>query len=130
MIRLVARIAMEQCDSQRDFLGHVGGDDFILLFQSPDWRDRCERLVAEFSNRAFALFDPQAQANGGINAEDRYGTERFFPCTTLSIGAVAIDGGRFMQAEDVANLAAQAKQAAKQSGVGLFEQCLVAQDTE
>jgi diguanylate cyclase (GGDEF)-like protein len=122
MIRLVARIAQEQCDSQRDFLGHVGGDDFILLFQSPDWRDRCKRLVDAFAKRALTLFDAQAQSIGGIHAEDRYGVERFFPCTSLSIGAVVINGATFTQAEEVANLAAMAKHAAKQAGVGLFEQ--------
>ena len=56
---------MEQCDAQRDFLGHVGGDDFILLFQSEDWRARCERLVAEFGERARALFDENARQAGG-----------------------------------------------------------------
>jgi diguanylate cyclase (GGDEF)-like protein len=121
MIRLVARIAMEQCDSQRDFLGHVGGDDFILLFQSADWRERCEKIVTEFASRAKALFDTEAQIQGGIQAEDRHGVHRFFPCTTLSIGAVTIDGVKFSRAEDVANLAALAKHAAKQAGAGLFE---------
>ena len=121
MIRLLARVAMEQCDSQRDFLGHVGGDDFILLFQSPDWKVRCERLVSEFSERALAMFDEEARARGGIEAEDRHGIQRFFPCTTLSIGAVAIDGSQFTRVEDVANLAAMAKHAAKQAGVGLLE---------
>ncbi|MBX9816980.1 MAG: phosphodiesterase [Burkholderiaceae bacterium] len=121
MIRLLARIAMEQCDSQRDFLGHVGGDDFIILFQSPDWKVRCERLVAEFAERALAMFDDQARVRGGIDAEDRHGVQRFFPCTTLSIGAAVIDGSQFSRAEDVANLAAMAKHAAKQAGVGLWE---------
>ncbi|MDP2370158.1 EAL domain-containing protein [Rhodoferax sp.] len=121
MIRLLARIAMEQCDAQRDFLGHVGGDDFFLLFQSADWRDRGERIVAEFDARALALFDDDARAAGGIHAEDRHGVARFFPCTTLSIGAVAIDGSRFSRAEDVANLAAQAKHDAKQACAGLLE---------
>ncbi len=121
MIRLVARIAMEQCDSQWDFLGHVGGDDFILLFQSPDWRVRCERLVAEFAIRAEAMFDEDARRLGGIQAEDRHGVSRFFPCTTLSIGAVVISSGQFSRAEDVANLAASAKHAAKHTGVGVFE---------
>jgi diguanylate cyclase (GGDEF)-like protein len=121
MIRLVARIAMEQCDSQRDFLGHVGGDDFILLFQSADWRVRCERLVNEFSAQALTLFDEDAQRAGGIQTEDRYGVPRFFPCTTLSIGVVAIDGSQFSRAEDVANLAALAKHSAKQARVGVFE---------
>ena len=45
---------------------------------------------------------------------------RFFPCTTLSVGAVAIDGAQFTRVEDVANLAAMAKHSAKQAGVGLF----------
>jgi EAL domain-containing protein (putative c-di-GMP-specific phosphodiesterase class I)/GGDEF domain-containing protein len=120
MIRLVARTAMEQCDSQRDFLGHVGGDDFILLFQSADWRARCERLVLDFQTRALAMFDEDARRVGGIQGEDRYGVPRFFPCTTLSIGAVAIDGSQFSRAEDVANLAAQSKHLAKTSGAGVY----------
>jgi EAL domain-containing protein (putative c-di-GMP-specific phosphodiesterase class I)/GGDEF domain-containing protein len=120
MIRLVARIAMEQCDSQIDFLGHVGGDDFLLLFQSVDWRERCECLVADFNTRALDMFDDAARAAGGIQAEDRYGVPRFFPCTTLSIGAIGIDGGRYTRAEDVANLAALAKHDAKHAGAGVF----------
>ena len=121
MIRLLSRLAMEQCDPQRDFLGHVGGDDFILLFQSPDWRARSERLVQAFNTQALGLFDQQARDAGGIEAEDRHGSLRFFPCTTVSIGAVVIDGGRYSCAEDVANLAALAKHDAKRAGAGLLE---------
>ncbi|APW42369.1 GGDEF domain-containing protein [Rhodoferax saidenbachensis] len=121
MLRLLARIAMEQCDPQRDFLGHVGGDDFILLFQSTDWRVRCEKLVAEFAQRAQTMYDDEARSAGGIEAEDRHGVMRFFPCTTLSIGAVAIDASRYSRAEEVANMAALAKHAAKQAGAGLYE---------
>lgn len=121
MIRLLARLAMAQCDSQRDFLGHVGGDDFILLFQSPDWRARSQRLVDEFNIQAIGLFDDAARIAGGIDAEDRHGVTRFFPCTTVSIGAVAIDGRKFSRAEDVANLAALAKHDAKRMGAGLLE---------
>ena len=124
MIRLVAKIALEQCDPQWDFLGHVGGDDFILLFQSPDWQVRCERLVVEFAARAEAMFDEDARRQGGIQAEDRHGVSRFFPCTTLSIGAVVIDGSQFSRAEDVANLAASAKHDAKQGGGGVFEKVI------
>lgn len=125
MIRLLARLAMEQCDSQRDFLGHVGGDDFMLLFQSPDWRARSERLVQAFNTQALGLFDAQARDAGGIEAEDRHGSLRFFPCTSVSIGAVAIDGGCFSRAEDVANLAALAKHDAKRAGAGLLERTII-----
>lgn len=121
MIRLIAQVCMEHCDSQLDFLGHVGGDDFILLFQSPDWRIRCKRIVLDFNTRAMGMYDEAVRAVGGIEAEDRHGVHRFFPFTTVSIGAVAIDGSRFSRAEDVANLAALAKHDAKQAGAGVFE---------
>jgi diguanylate cyclase (GGDEF)-like protein len=121
MIRLLARLAMEQCDPQRDFLGHVGGDDFMILFQSPDWRARSERLVQEFNTQALNLFDEAARQAGGIEAEDRHGLPRFFPCTTVSVGAVVIEANRFSRAEDVANLAAMAKHDAKRANAGVFE---------
>ena len=121
MIRLVARIALEQCDPQFDFLGHVGGDDFIMLFQSADWRARCERLVDSFNKRSQTLYDDAARAAHGILAEDRDGVQRFFAFTTLSVGAVVIEAGRYTRAEDVANLAARAKHDAKHAGLGLYE---------
>ncbi len=121
MIRLMARIAMEQCDAQRDFLGHVGGDDFILLFQSLDWRARCERIVAAFNAGAIDLFDAPDRLAGGIQAEDRHGVQRFFPCTTVTIGAVCITGRRYTSAAEIATLAAAAKRSAKHAGVGVFQ---------
>jgi len=121
MIRLLARVAMEQCDPQRDFLGHVGGDDFIILFQSADWLKRCERLVADFAERAWMLFDEEARTAGGIQAEDRHGVARFFPCTTVSIGAVVVEGKVDSGAEGVANLAAMAKHEAKLSSTGIHQ---------
>ena len=124
MIRLIASIAMEQCDSQRDFLGHVGGDDFLLLFQSADWLQRCERLVADFNARALEMFDESARAAGGIHAEDRHGVQRFFPCTTVSLGTVEIVGSQYTRAEEIANLAAVAKHHAKHAGVGVFQHTL------
>lgn len=121
MIRLMARVAKEQCDPQLDFLGHVGGDDFMLLFQSPDWRTRVQRMVHAFNTQALALFDPAAREAGGIHAEDRHGVKRFFPCTTVSVGAVVIDGAACKSVDQVANEAALAKQDAKRLQTGLFE---------
>lgn len=119
MIRLVARLATAHCDARRDFVGHVGGDDFMLIFQSGNWRQRCRAIVEEFAREALALFDEQARAAGGIEAEDRHGVKRFFPCTTISIGVVRVPAhGRFSP-EDIANAAAVAKHAAKQQAEGV-----------
>lgn len=120
MIRLVARLALAHCDPQRDFVGHVGGDDFIILYQSADWELQCQQIVTEFAERAIALFDMSAREAGGIHAEDRHGVSRFFPLTTISIGAVKIQCDEFSCAEQVASAAALAKHDAKTHGEGLL----------
>ena len=119
MIRLVAKVALAHCDPQRDFVGHVGGDDFIILYQSVNWQTQCEQLIAEFARCAVELFDESAREAGGIHAEDRYGVPRFFPLTTLSIGAVKIKSAEYTCAEQVASIAARAKHDAKNRGEGL-----------
>lgn len=119
MIRLVARLAVAHCDPRRDFVGHVGGDDFIILYQSADWQLQCEQFIAEFADHAVELFDETAREAGGIHAEDRHGVSRFFPFTTISIGAVKIHCDEFSSAEQVASIAARAKHDAKTSCGGL-----------
>lgn len=119
MIRLVARLALAHCDPRRDFVGHVGGDDFIILYQSTDWQAQCTHFITEFAERAVELFDESARKAGGIHAEDRFGVARFFPLTTISIGAVKIKRDEYSSAEQVASIAARAKHDAKTAGEGL-----------
>lgn len=119
MIRLAARAFVTHCDGQRDFVGHVGGDDFVVLFQSENWVERCARIVETFDTSARMLYDDEVRLSGGISAEDRHGVLRFFPYTTLSIGAVPVEPGAFREADAVANAAASAKHAAKVGGKGL-----------
>ncbi len=120
MIRLVARLAVAHCDPRCDFVGHVGGDDFIFLYQSTDWQTHCQQFVTEFAARAVELFDVSAREAGGIHAEDRHGVPRFFPLTTISVGAVKIKKSMFTSAAQVASVAARAKHDAKTLGAGLW----------
>lgn len=122
-IKLQARKIQEHCDPRRDFVGHVGGDDFVVLFQSHDWEARCERVVTEFDAAVIQLYDGEARQRGGIEAEDRHGVRRFFGFVRLYMGAVKFAGapGQW-RAADVANAAAMAKQKAKQRGLPMFVQ--------
>lgn len=119
MILLLARTATRHADAHRDFVGHIGGDDFLMLFQSPDWQRRCAAVIDDFNRQARDLYDDAARQAGGIEGEDRHGVVRFTPFTTLAIGAVRIPPGMFRHAEDVAGQAAIAKHEAKQAPSGL-----------
>ena len=118
MIRQLAAVITQHCNPQLDFVGHVGGDDFIMLMQSADWQLRCKKILRAFNVSACQLYDPQAQQRGGIDCEDRQGVMRFFPMTTLTIGAVPAEVAAFASAEEVASMAAKAKHYAKVHGVG------------
>ena len=118
-IMLAARVISAHCDPQRDFVGHVGGDDFIMLFQSADWEQRSRRVVESFNRLARDLFDADALAAGGIESEDRHGVMRFHSLTTICIGAVRAEPGHFERLEDVASTAAAAKRHAKQRGLAV-----------
>ncbi|NUS38440.1 MAG: EAL domain-containing protein [Lysobacter sp.] len=119
MINLVAGTLLRHVQPNWDFLGHVGGDDFVVLFQSEDWMARCSSAIAEFNSAALALFDPADAQRGVLRCEDRSGRIVEFPLTTLSVGVVQVAPGQYQQAESVASDAAAAKRQAKRQGLGL-----------
>jgi GGDEF domain-containing protein len=113
MILLQARCISAQADPRRDFVGHVGGDDFVVLFQSEDWERRCRSMILTFDDAAAAMYDEPARRDGWVEAEDRHGTMRRHPLTTLAIGAIQIAATAGLRPEDVASEAARAKRQAK-----------------
>ena len=56
LIQFTARLLGNICDPTQDFIGHIGGDDFILILQSPDWEQRCHRALSAFAHTSLALF--------------------------------------------------------------------------
>ncbi len=99
-----------------DFVGHIGGDDFVVIFQSPDWKARCAALIQAFDREIRSHFPSQALAKGGIESEDRRGKPEFFPLTSVAIGVVNPDPTRCCRHNEVAELASSAKHEAKKLG--------------
>ncbi|PWB52030.1 MAG: diguanylate cyclase [Nitrosomonadales bacterium] len=121
IILLTARILSEASDPERDFLGHIGGDDFVLLFQSEDWERRCRLALARFDQEIETLFDAQDLKARGFEGEDRQGNMLFFPLTSLSAGAVPVAPDAYRSHYEVAAAAGEAKKQAKiLSGSTLF----------
>jgi len=121
IIQLLARILQESCIPELDFIGHIGGDDFVVLFQSLDWDVRCHGMLARFDRECLALFNPEHVEAGGYYSEDRRGAMAFHTLMTLSIGAVLVDPTNFHQYQEVARAASEAKRMAKRiDGSSLF----------
>ncbi len=121
MIQLVARLLGWACDHTMDFIGHIGGDDFILLMQSRDWKSRCEQALRSFEQAASLLFKEEHILNGEYSSEGRDGKLIFHPLTSLSIGAITVLPGQFSSHHEVsAAMNAAKKMAKKVAGNSLF----------
>ncbi|MBB3048749.1 EAL domain-containing protein (putative c-di-GMP-specific phosphodiesterase class I)/GGDEF domain-containing protein/CBS domain-containing protein [Litorivivens lipolytica] len=112
-ILLLANLLSEAIDSDIDFVGHIGGDDFILLMRSENTPDLCATICDTFSNQIRQLYDPVALGKKGIWSQDRQGQRSFFPLMSLSIGLVKPELTAGLRADDISTLASMAKKEAK-----------------
>ncbi|WP_321959969.1 phosphodiesterase [Paraburkholderia sp. J7] len=121
VLKFAATVLADACDPTRDFLGHVGGDDFLILFQSETWRERARQAIEAFNEGAQRFYAPGDRLAGGIHGEDRYGSATFFTFVTMAIGCVRVAPGEGAQhsSDAIASLAALAKRRAKQEASGL-----------
>jgi EAL domain-containing protein (putative c-di-GMP-specific phosphodiesterase class I)/GGDEF domain-containing protein len=122
VLKFAAAVLADVCDPTRDFLGHVGGDDFLILFQSDDWQARVMRAIQSFNEGAQSFYAPDDRLAGGIHGEDRRGNATFFAFVTMAIGCVRVepggDGPALYSSEEIASVAAVAKRRAKQDITG------------
>jgi diguanylate cyclase (GGDEF)-like protein len=120
-IRLLARALTDHTNAATDFVGHIGGDDFLVLFRSADWEARCQRIMAQFAAASATLYSPADLAAGGYYSEDRKGQRVFTPLVSLSIGLFHVEPGRFSTHHQISSAAAVAKKEAKKiPGNSLF----------
>lgn len=121
VIQLTGRILGTHCDPNRDFLGHIGGDDFIILFQSEDWEARCECIVSEFGSAILEHYAAEDRQRGGYISEDRRGRKVFHALISLSLGVIRAEPGWFGSHHQIATAASEAKKQAKKiPGNSLF----------
>lgn len=73
MIQLVAALLTACADPRCDLVGHIGGDDYIVIFQSIDWQQRMRGALDEFDRARLALFSAADIARGGFVSLDRRG---------------------------------------------------------
>lgn len=105
---------LKRCFSDRlDFVGHVGGDDFLVVIRSKDWCERVRRTLRCFDGIVAGLYSPEHARAGHIVACDRDGQTRHFPLLTVSVAALDSDTLGARSADAVAQMLAQVKKLAK-----------------
>ncbi len=98
--------------SRDDFIGHIGGDDFIAILSGCDSEALCMQIAADF-DESIALFYNQDDIDKGyIVAKNRYGIDECFPLLSIAIVGTSSERYRtiFELSEDIAKLKKNCKQ--------------------
>lgn len=116
VIKEVANILAEYVKKhpqEKIFIGHIGGDDFVIIAGPEQAINISKNLVDDFEKRIAQFYDTSDTKRGYLKGKDRQGIMQKFPLITVSVAIVDDDGTRFKNPLDMAMTAAELKGYAK-----------------
>jgi diguanylate cyclase (GGDEF)-like protein len=97
------------------FVGHIGGDDFVVIVDEADADVACKEVIRGIDALIPEYYAEKDRQNGYIDGVDRYGVERRFPLISISIAALVCRPGDYDSAAEIATSAAKVKDQVKGS---------------
>jgi diguanylate cyclase (GGDEF)-like protein len=115
-LRAVARVVQDvalEIGRSGVFVGHLGGDDFVLISQVEQAEPLCRGLIARCASEVPLLYDTEERERGYIEVENRQGRLERFPLLSISIGVATTSRRRFSHPGEAVTVAAELKEFAK-----------------
>jgi diguanylate cyclase (GGDEF)-like protein len=106
--------------SPDDFVGHEGGDDFLLISSPETAQSVADYIIQEFDKRVRSLYDEEDLNRGYIVAHSRDGSIQNFPIMTISLAGVTNEHRKISSYAEVTNIAAELKKKAKSINSSVF----------
>ncbi|MBV5339758.1 MAG: diguanylate cyclase [Deltaproteobacteria bacterium] len=97
------------------FVGHIGGDDFVVIIDAKLAKAACQDIIADFDAMVPSYYSEEDRASGAIKGVDRYGVPRIFPLLSISIAALTCQPGNYTTAAEIATAAASVKDRVKKA---------------
>jgi diguanylate cyclase (GGDEF)-like protein len=91
----ILREALQRFAAPGSFLGHVGGDDFVMMFEPSATTSVCEYVVDEFDRRVRNLYDPADLERGYVAVPDRQGNLCHYEIVSIAIGVSTNERRRY-----------------------------------
>ncbi|MCX7746084.1 MAG: response regulator [Clostridia bacterium] len=115
-IKLTADILSDNVHSYAspgDFLGHVGGDDFVIVMSTSRVDALCEGIIKDFDKKILDLYSLEDKEKGYITTTNRQGEVMQYPIMSISIAVVSNERRVLLSHLQVAEIAAEVKKIAK-----------------
>lgn len=116
IIKLAAKIIVNNVnadENNHNFIGHIGGDDFVALVSNEDYESICQNIILEFDKKVLDYFSDEDKERGYLEVPNRKGIIEEFPLVSISIGIVEVSKGRFDNILEIGEVGAQVKHLAK-----------------
>jgi diguanylate cyclase (GGDEF)-like protein len=120
MLALVADI-LRLCAENNEFIGHIGGDDFIVICDYHEGDKYCKSVLEQFSVKVTALYRDEDVKNGFIISKNRHGVTENFPLASLSIAGISNKSNTYQNIDSFSNDIAQLKKKCKRQPGNYFE---------
>ena len=103
------------------FLGHIGGDDFVIMVPGSSLEEVGNQVVSVFDQSIPEFYNDTDRERGKIVAEDRTGRVQEYPLVSISLAGTLLRNHDFRRYIEVATVCADLKKKAKeQEGSNLF----------
>jgi diguanylate cyclase (GGDEF)-like protein len=100
-------------ENSDNFVGHIGGDDFVAIIGETDYDKVCQEIIAEFDSEAINYYNQEDVERGYVEVANRKGIIEQFPLTSISIGVVEVDCNTYKTTLEIGEIGAQVKHRAK-----------------
>ncbi|MDD4910641.1 MAG: response regulator [Candidatus Omnitrophica bacterium] len=105
--------AIKEKGNPADFVGHIGGDDFVIV-TTPDKVDAaCKKIIKDFEAAVPSFYEKEDREKGFIMAKDRKGTVQKIPLLSISIGVVTNKARKISHVGQISEIGAELKSYAK-----------------
>lgn len=95
------------------FVGHIGGDDFMICVPAESMRECCDEILDTFDLLIALQYSQEDRERGSFTGKDRRGNTYEVPIMTLSIGVVTNEIRTLTHTAEISELAAEMKAYAK-----------------
>lgn len=109
---IIVKVVMPSPKSS-DFIGHIGGDDFIVLTGVDKAIEFAKKIISNFNQIVPSFYNEVDRKNGYITTKDRAGNLVKFPLVGVSIGIVHNLYRQLTSYAQVSHIGSELKKAAK-----------------
>jgi PleD family two-component response regulator len=112
--------ALEKSGGALDFLGHIGGDDFIFI-SAPDAMEQiCRQIVENFDKSIGSFYNEGDRGRGYIITKNRIGQLSRIPILSLAIGIVTNEYRPLNHVGEIIQIGTELKNYAKTFGKSIY----------